>query len=322
MKSHPTLHDKHQKSHKIKTVDPDVKRLQIKADHLLRVGPTQFIYKFDPRVLNTEKEGKRIGIIGMTGSGKSLLILELMRFARRIPAWMILNPSEPGNQMYSSYCENEGIIHDRENIAELVKDLQALKTRQIKRCKDWLIPGSNPKKYYRDPSAAVIMDDITSDLKIFNDPIFGWIFNLSRNFKLWVAFLIQYIIHIPRKFRRQLSHVFLFDMTLTDQKTAYNEFASTVFPTFEDFRQAFMKSTDGKGKTLVIDVSKQTHIIHEKVFWYHHQVQQPKFKVGSDWFNEQVRERYNPSWEQSNNLVQEITKTGLFKKEPLNIQLV
>lgn len=55
------------------------------------------IPKFDMSKLNTNKEGQRVGIFGMTGSGKSYLAIDIMRHNRSIPYWIILsgfvNPS-------------------------------------------------------------------------------------------------------------------------------------------------------------------------------------------------------------------------------------
>ncbi len=151
---------------KKKMVDPDVHRLAVRADHLLRVSNKQFIYEFDPMTLNTKMEGKRIGICGSSGSGKSRLLLELARYhCKSIPVWMIFNPSEPGNHMYGPHVENEAIIHDNDDPKILVEDLKGFKKRQMQRCKDWALP-TDPVTYKHDPSAGLIMDDISEDTSI------------------------------------------------------------------------------------------------------------------------------------------------------------
>src|SRR5207244_1045243 len=126
-------------------------------------------------------------------------------FSKRIPAWMILNPSEAGNHNYGPYVTNEGIIHDNDNPKELLPSLYNFKKRQIKKCKDWSISGTDPVEYNYDPSAGLVLDDIAEDPRLFNDPIFGWLYKNSRNFKSWVVFLVQYLVNLPKQYRKQLS---------------------------------------------------------------------------------------------------------------------
>jgi len=255
-----------------KLVDPDVHRVAVTlADNLLRVGTKQYIYKFDPMVLNTERDGKRIGVCGSSGSGKSRLIKEISRFhAKTIPAWMIVNPSEPGNHMYNANVVNESIIHDNDNPKELVKDIYGFKKRQIKRCKDWSIPGTDPIQYTQDPSGGLILDDLSEDPTIFNDPIFGWLWCLSRNFKSWIAILVQHWYLFPKKYRRQFSHVFIFSLSsVKDIKDSYLEVGG-VFENFNDYKRAFNLATQEKNGikgTLVIDVMKSSSKVEDKIFW-------------------------------------------------------
>lgn len=319
-----------------RTVDPDVKRLGVAVpDNMLRVGNKQYIYRFDPKVLNTKVDGKRIGIIGASGSGKTRLLLQILRqIHKEIPAWMIINPSEAGNHAYGPVVENEAIIHDNEDVKEILEDLRAFKERQVKCCKRWSIPGTDPIQYDPDPSAGLIVDDMAEDPKVFNDPIFGWLYRNSRNFKVWFAILVQYIYLINKNYRRQLSHIFLFAMSSnTDIKDAYKEFGS-FFTKEGDFKQALLYATQNRG-TLVIDVLKQTTKIEEKAFWYRHEKKQPPFKIGSDWFNKHVKKKYDPNWEKKRDEekrkrieeLEEITAAKQSKKrkkndEPLEIELV
>lgn len=62
--------------------DPDVKRLKVASPHNgLRIGSKQYIFRFDPTELNTDIDGKRIGIVGASGSGKTFLLRELIRIS-------------------------------------------------------------------------------------------------------------------------------------------------------------------------------------------------------------------------------------------------
>lgn len=293
---HKSSKDKRGSKRKKRDVNPDARRLAVTADHLLRVGNKKCIYRFDTSSIAMDKDGKRIAIVGATGSGKTRLALELIGIHKDIPAWMIINPSEGGNHAYGPHVENEAIIHDNDNPKELVKDLLGFKRRQLKRCKQWSIPDTDPIQYDPDPSAALVIDDMAEDPKVFNDPIFGWLYCNSRNFKAWIIFLVQAAVLLPKKFRRQISHLFLFAMSSNDDiHDMWKEFASII--PFEEFKQVFLLATENHG-TLVIDVAKQSNKLEEKIFYYKHKWKQPPFKVGAEWFNRQVRARYDAVWEE------------------------
>jgi energy-coupling factor transporter ATP-binding protein EcfA2 len=312
----------------IKNVDPDVKRLKTDTGDLMRISSKQYIFKYDPSDLHTRVDGKRIGIVGASGSGKSRLLLQLARFHKNIPAWCILNPSESANHMYEPYVENVSVIHERDDIKEMEKILMDFKKRQISRCKKWSVPNTDPVEFDPDPSVGLILDDLCSDTKLFNFPIFGWLYNNSRNFKVWVAFLVQYLFLFPKKYRRQFSHVFLFSMaSIDDIKEAWKAFGGS-FENFGDFKKAFKLATENRG-TLVLKMPPSNKI-EESVFWYKHEMKQPPFKLGAEWFNKQVRQKYNPNWEddlETANTVEKVkpekkTKAKSKKDEEMTIELI
>ena len=278
-------------------VDPDVHRLAVKADHLMRVSNKQYIYRFDPTELNTKIDGKRAVFVGSTGAGKTQLLNYLLQFMHHlIPSWAIVNPSEPGNHAYGSHVPTPGIIHDSDDIKSIVETCIRFKARQISRCNKWLIPGTDPKEYIQDPSACLILDDICSDLKLFNDPIFGWLYNNSRNFKTLLIVLIQYLYMLPKKYRKQISHIFFFGVdSIKDIKTIHEDFGGVV-ENFAEFKRIFLKATDKRG-CLVIKVNERTLKIEEKMFWYSIEGGTEAFTLGADWFKEQAKERYNKEWE-------------------------
>lgn len=84
-----------------KLVDPDVHRLKVDAPGLLRVTNTLFLREFDLQTL-LGKDGKRLGIVGMSGSGKSRLMIYILRLIKDgLPAGTVFNASESGNFMYA-----------------------------------------------------------------------------------------------------------------------------------------------------------------------------------------------------------------------------
>lgn len=68
----------------------------------------------------------------------------------------------------------------------------------------------------------------------------------------------------PKKYRRQMSHVFFFAISsINDLKEIWIDYGG-VFENFSDFRRAFQMATEGGG-TLVVRVLHQSSKIEEKV---------------------------------------------------------
>jgi hypothetical protein len=274
----------------IKMVDPDVKKLAVATPDLLRVTNTLYLRKFDIQTLS-HRDGKRIGIVGMSGSGKSRLMLEIMRFINwHVPVWMVFNASESGNHMYGPHVE-EICIHEKMDLSILEK----FKKRQIDRCNKWRVPDSDPPEYIKNPTAGLILDDMMEDTKIFNHPIFGWIFLNSRNFKTFFVLLVQYFMLLPPKYRRNLSHLFLFRQnSVKEIKKIWSEFFG-VFEKEVEFRRALEVCTADNG-SIVLDILNPSVKISDRVFWYKHTFKQPPFRAGDPIFNAQLREMYDPNW--------------------------
>jgi ABC-type glutathione transport system ATPase component len=75
-------------------------KVDVKKEDLLQVGDTIYIKKFPMETLHTKYEGKRVLIVGklslifliltflgMSGSGKSTVALDIIRYNKDIPAW-------------------------------------------------------------------------------------------------------------------------------------------------------------------------------------------------------------------------------------------
>ena len=262
------------------------------------------IKKFNLKCINTNREGKRILIVGRSGSGKSCAAIEIMRVLKDIPAWMIVSKSEAGNKNYSPFA-NEVIIHEEFNEEILYK----LKNRQIKLCEDWLIPRTSPKEYYSDPSAVLVLDDISDDAKTFRTPISTWFFQISRNFRVIMVLLIQYIKTIPPPLRINISHVFLYSQNSNEEiKKLYREFGGS-FKNVHEFTKVLNKCTQNYG-CMVIDCMAPSTKVEDSVYHFRarkmeDQLKDP-FHVGNDWSSEQMKSMLNKNWREKHRILDDL----------------
>lgn len=151
------------------------------------------IKRLDMSRINTKKEGQRIGLIGMSGSGKSTVAVDIMKHNQNIPVWMVCSSSESRNHTYSPHLMNELTVHP-----DITADLLTrFKERQVKLCEKWQVPGTKPPQYYQDPSTGLILDDIADcDSKIFSHPVMKYLHCISRHDKVLLLELIQGILYI------------------------------------------------------------------------------------------------------------------------------
>jgi ABC-type dipeptide/oligopeptide/nickel transport system ATPase component len=254
------------------------------------------IKKFDMSRVNVDIEGQRVLIVGQSGSGKSSVTLDIMRYNKHIPVWMIVSPTEKMNNTYSPHV-HPGCIHD-----DLVlKELRDFKKRQELRCgngpKGWRINDKKPFKYRRNPSAACILDDVVIDAKLFKDAIFRWAYFNSRHAKtMWIQ-LTQYAMLIPSEHRKNIKFVFLFQQGSNSEiKKLYEEWGGA-FNKLADFKKALQLCTSNF-KCMVIDCLNPSMNITEKIFYYAALKDQPDFKVGAPWWWAQMeRSDYDHDWE-------------------------
>lgn len=298
----------------IKDVDPDVDRLKVVADHLLRISDKQWIFRYDLKKLRDRKDGgKRICILGGSGSGKSFLGIDILKALRHIPVHTIINPSESSNPRYGSHVPNESVVCDSEDRDEWILMLQKLKIRQRKRCMQWKIPNTDPIEYIEDPAAVCLLDDVSEDLKIFKDPIFRWLYANSRNNLVWLIHIIQYYTFLLPEYRRSLSHLFLARIqNINDMKNIWAQFFG-MFEKFGAFQEAVNKAS-AKYRWLVVDILSSSTKLEDRVFFYDHCYKQPPFIVGAEWWHKEVNRVYDPEWAKTYDFSKDVTTYKKKKK--------
>lgn len=281
----------------------DNKILSPLPPNILRVGDKIFLDKFNFDSIEPTHEGLRLGFVGQSGSGKTTLlknkILSNPNIAR-IPYWVIVNGSEKTNKAYAPFMYNPSFIQDDPKMANCaIKNFQK---RQELACDQWELDATcYPKTYYKDPRGGIIIDDCSADQKIFNDECWGWLYQNSRNCQAFCVHLVQYQKTLCPKYRRQLSHLFLYRVPSPHElEELYKEFGGK-FGAGKEGKEAFMlahdiATADGKMLIIVIDVKKSK--IEESIFWADLAFKQttPYPKIGSKWFHKIQKEYYNPDW--------------------------
>lgn len=282
-------------------VNIDAKKLSALPENLLQCTETIILKKYDLKLLGHPGEGKRIGIIGTSGSGKTKLMLEMMRINMDIPAWMIINPSERTNKAYGRYVPCPGVIHDSADVDKILEKIYKFKKRQILTCEAWEIPDSDPQEYRYDPRGALIVDDCNEKgKKLYIDGVWGWIYCNSRNAHSHVWILVQYLYQLVKEHRKQLSHVFAFRVSSEDDfKTLYKEFGGAFANVggLKTFIKVFAKATEDR-RCIVIDVGTQAVKLEDRIFWYKASPKQEPFTVGAPWWQKMCKEEYDPDWKQ------------------------
>lgn len=301
----------------------DTRKFPEAKKNLLKVGPAIVIKKFpiESIKVDSKHDGKRVLIIGMSGSGKSTSAIEIIRANRTIPLCRVISETESRNHTFGPYVHPLWISDELK-----LEYLEAFKRRQIETCEKWQIPNTKPVEYYRDPSAALILDDCGIDDKLFKEDIFKYLFFNSRHDKVLFVMLMQYFMMVPIHLRRNVSHLFIFRQNAPKEiKKIYSEFAG-VFNKEADFVTALELCTANYG-CMVIDCVSASNVITDRVFFYRAKKQedQEPFEVGAPWSLAQADEMYNKLWkkqeEKEKQNKQPILTKKSSKKEPLVIEL-
>jgi hypothetical protein len=299
-------------------VNPDLKRLFPEpSDVIMFRGKTplkKFVIKDK---LNPKCEGYRCVILGASGSGKSNLVCSAMYELRElIPVWIVINASEAASQKYTPFLPSPTCVWEPEQIGkqrptqQIIDCLTRMKSRAIKKAREWRIPETNPVKYKHSIAQAIIADDISEDRKIFNDPIWGWVAKVSRNYFVLIWLILQNDTDFPLHLRKNISHLFIFQQ---DSPRDIKKLFTNYFGIFGNgkegealFREAYRLCTtpskideeDPRFRCMVYDFGCKSSKIEDRVSWIEcaGSWKLPDFKVGSKAFKKIVEDSFDPDW--------------------------
>ena len=213
------------------------------------------IARFDPTTL---KDRKTVVIIGKRGSGKSILVKDLMSYKRNLPTGVVMSGTEEGNGFFGTWIPDLFIFNEFDpGVVERVLDQQK---RLVKRDKRNQTEGAH--------DMFLILDDCLYDRGVMRKKCMRELFMNGRHFHVFVVITAQYLMDVPPDIRENVDYVIVLqeDILASRIKLWRNFFG--VFHKFEDFN-AVMDACTADNRCLVLDTTcKSGKGPESKVFHY------------------------------------------------------
>ncbi|AGE55674.1 hypothetical protein ATCVMN08101_534R [Acanthocystis turfacea Chlorella virus MN0810.1] len=223
------------------------------------------IREFDPTTIS---DGAIVGVVGRRGSGKSIIIKDLLYYKRnKLPCGLIMSGTEAGNGYFSKFVPDVFVFDDYDNAA-----LERLLERQKKAAKK----GNMGKVF-------VVLDDLAFDSSIMKKPVMRYIFMNGRHLNIYLIFSSQYVADLgPPAIRANIDVLLVCREAIQANRfRLYNMFFG-VFETFEDFNKVLNACTQNYG-VLVLDNTKLSNNPEDCVFHWKAKMRDD-FKMGSPAF--------------------------------------
>lgn len=218
------------------------------ADPLLRIR------KFDPRQLGDDKT---VVILGRRGTGKSVLVKDLMSHKRHIPVGVVMSGTEEGNGFFGTWIPDSYIYN------EFSKDLVE---RVIKTQKD-LVRRDTEAGHRRKHSTFMILDDCMYDKTVMKQKCMRQLFMNGRHWDLLIMITAQYMMDMGPDIRNNIDWVFVLrDNIGANRKRLYDNFFG-MFPSFQDFCNVMDRCTENN-MCLVLHNSSKSNKIEDCVYYY------------------------------------------------------
>ena len=250
--------------------------------------------------INNLKSDSTIAIIAKRRSGKSFLCRDILYNHQKIPAGIVISPTEKANKFYGNFIPSSYVYDDYdENI------VQKLLERQEK-----LLEKSQKNSAF-DMRGFLIMDDCMHDNKwVKHKPILN-IFMNGRHYKILFILLMQFALGIPPSLRTNIDYIFLLKEPIHSNKKRLYEHYAGMFPTFDMFSQVMDRCTENF-ECLVIDNTTRSNKIEDQVFWYKAKDRQ-YFRMGNEKYWQYHQKKYNPKKKIEQNLKDKFTKKSKHK---------
>ena len=242
------------------------------------------IREFD---VSTISPGAIVGVVGRRGSGKSIIIKDLLYSKRDIlPFGVVMSGTEAGNGYFGKFIPEIFVYDDFDGPA-----LEKLLERQKKAAKK-----GNMKRVF------VVLDDLAYDNSIMKKPVLRYIFMNGRHLNIFLIFSSQYVADLgPPAIRANIDVLLVCREAIQANRwRLYNMFFGC-FENFEDFNKVLNACTENYG-VLVLDNTKISNNIEECVYHWKAKVRDD-FKMGARcfWRFSKDRVRKDDSDEEASN---------------------
>lgn len=201
-----------------------------------------------------------IAMIGSRGSGKSVLIRDLLYHFQDMPIGTVISPTERLNRNFSDIVPSM-FIHDefRDEILQRVLKRQMLVKQQSMR---------DPEFADVDPHAFLLMDDCMYDDKAWavSKPLKEMFFN-GRHYMLMTIVSLQFVLGLGPRFRANIDWCFIFKEAIQANRKRLYEYFCGMFPSQGYFNSVLDQVTDDYGCLVVHNACKSTRL-EDQVFYY------------------------------------------------------
>lgn len=200
----------------------ELKELDIQRDILPNEGS-----------LNERTGGGRYLIIGRPGSGKSVLMKDILYYKRDfLPVISVVSQTEAFNQFYQGFIPPI-FIHDTFR-PDIISDFIARQEKVMKRLD------------YPSAFGGLILDDCAADCKIMNSKEVENLLKNGRHMNMLVIIANQYVLDMKPPVRACFDGVFILRNSITtDRKKIHDNFASII--PWEDFNRLMNEMTENYG---------------------------------------------------------------------------
>jgi hypothetical protein len=230
--------------------------------------------KFDPTKMMDDKV---CVFIGKRGTGKSVLVTDLLYHKKHLPVGICMSATEEGNHYYQQFIPDLFIYsdYDREAIERVLERQKAVVGR------------GRP-----NPGAFLLLDDCMYDRKFMKDVCIRQCFMNGRHWKIFFMLTMQYCMDLSPDLRANVDYVFILrENVIQNREKLWKNFFG-IFPTFDMFSQVMNKCTENY-ECLVLDNTSKSNKIEDCVFWYKARMRK-NFKVGSPAIWAEHKKNYKP----------------------------
>jgi len=229
--------------------------------------------KFDPSKIADDKV---CVFIGKRGTGKSVLVTDVLYHKRKIPIGIVMSATEDGNKHFQNYIPDIFIYGDyNKDAIEKVIDRQ----------KKIVNKGQTTP-------ALILLDDCMYDRKFLKDTCIRQCFMNGRHWKIFFMLTMQYCMDLTPALRANIDYVFILRENVVQNREKLWKNFFGIFPTFSMFNEVMTQCTENY-ECLVLDNTSKSNKIEDCVFWYKAKIR-TKFRFGSPSIWKYHKSNYNP----------------------------